>query len=80
MRLRHIEVFHAVYISGSITGAAKLLNVSQPSVSKVLSHAEVYDDKKLRLVGEYIGIRDALGAKFDYDELMDTPGTAAPGI
>jgi len=40
MRLRHIEVFHAVYTCGSITGAAKLLNVSQPSVSKVLAHAE----------------------------------------
>ena len=40
MRLRHIEVFHAVYNCGSITGAAKLLNVSQPSVSKVLAHAE----------------------------------------
>ncbi|HEY5776088.1 MAG TPA: LysR family transcriptional regulator [Xanthomonadales bacterium] len=40
MRLRHIEVFHAVYTSGSITAAAKLLNVSQPSISKVLAHAE----------------------------------------
>ena len=40
MRLRHIEVFHAVYNCGSITGAARLLNVSQPSVSKVLAHAE----------------------------------------
>lgn len=40
MRLRHIEVFHAVYTSGSITGAARLLNVSQPSISKVLAHAE----------------------------------------
>ncbi len=40
MRLRHIEVFHAVYMAGSVTGAAKLLNVSQPSVSKVLAHAE----------------------------------------
>ena len=40
MRLRHIEVFHAVYNCGSITGAAKLLNVSQPSISKVLAHAE----------------------------------------
>lgn len=41
MRLRHIEVFHAVYTTGSITGAAKLLYVSQPSVSKVLGHAEL---------------------------------------
>lgn len=40
MRLRHIEVFHAVYTCGSITAAAKALNVSQPSVSKVLAHAE----------------------------------------
>lgn len=40
MRLRHIEVFHAVHTCGSITGAAKLLSVSQPSVSKVLAHAE----------------------------------------
>ncbi len=40
MRLRHIEVFQAVYTCGSITAAAKMLNVSQPSVSKVLAHAE----------------------------------------
>lgn len=41
MRLRHIEVFHAIFTSGSITNAAKLLHVSQPSVSKVLGHAEM---------------------------------------
>lgn len=40
MRLRQIEVFHAVYSSGSMTNAAATLNVSQPSVSKVLAHAE----------------------------------------
>lgn len=40
MRLRHIEVFYAVYRAGSVTGAARELNVSQPSVSKVLRHAE----------------------------------------
>ena len=40
MNLRHIEVFHAVYVNGTITAAAKALNVSQPSVSKVLKHAE----------------------------------------
>lgn len=41
MRLRHIEVFHAIYTTGSITNAAELLHVSQPSVSKVLQHAEM---------------------------------------
>jgi len=40
MRLRHIEVFHAVYTCGSVSQAAKTLNVSQPSVSKTLRHAE----------------------------------------
>lgn len=41
MRLRHIEIFHAIYTTGSITSAAKHLCVSQPSVSKVLAHAEI---------------------------------------
>ncbi|TKD51075.1 LysR family transcriptional regulator [Sphingomonas baiyangensis] len=40
MNLRHIEVFHAVYLHKSVSGAARALNVSQPSVTKVLRHAE----------------------------------------
>jgi DNA-binding transcriptional LysR family regulator len=40
MRLRHIEVFNAIYLSGTISAAAQLLNVSQPSLSKTLQHAE----------------------------------------
>lgn len=40
MRLRQIEVFHAVYTNGSVSAAARALNVSQPSVSKVLRHTE----------------------------------------
>ena len=40
MKLRHIEVFHAVYVTGSVSGGARALNVSQPSVSKVLKHTE----------------------------------------
>jgi DNA-binding transcriptional LysR family regulator len=40
MRLRQIEVFHAIYTTGSMTNAASVLNVSQPSISKVLAHAE----------------------------------------
>jgi DNA-binding transcriptional LysR family regulator len=40
MRLRYIVLFHAVLNTGSLTGAAKLLNISQPAASKALQHAE----------------------------------------
>lgn len=50
MRLRHIEIFHAIYTTGSITNAAKLLYVSQPSVSKVLAHAELQLGFQLSLI------------------------------
>ncbi|UNK56164.1 LysR family transcriptional regulator [Pseudoxanthomonas daejeonensis] len=38
--MRQIEVFHAVYTTGSISAAARSLHVSQPSVSKVLHHTQ----------------------------------------
>lgn len=47
MRLRHIEVFHAIRRGGSISRAAELLNVSQPAVSKALKHAELQIGFKL---------------------------------
>lgn len=61
MRLRHIEVFHAVYTCGSITGAAKLLHVSQPSISKVLAHAEQQLGFRLfdRNKGKIVATREA---------------------
>src|SRR3546814_646875 len=40
MRFRQIEIFHAVYTTGSISAAARALHVSQPSVSKVLHHTQ----------------------------------------
>ncbi|MEL0628496.1 LysR family transcriptional regulator [Psychromonas aquatilis] len=40
MRLRQIEVFYAISQAGTISGAAKALNVSQPNISRVLSHTE----------------------------------------
>lgn len=41
MRLRHIEVFHAVMLTGSVSAAARLINVTQPAVSRILAHAEL---------------------------------------
>ncbi len=41
MRLRHIEVFNAVMLTGSVSAAARLINVTQPAVSRILAHAEL---------------------------------------
>ena len=41
MRLRHIEVFNAVMQTGSVSAAARLINVTQPAVSRTLQHAEL---------------------------------------
>ncbi len=47
MNLRHLEVFHAVMRTGSVTAAAHLLHISQPAVSALLRHYE--DQMKLTL-------------------------------
>lgn len=41
MRLKHIEVFNAVMLTGSASGAARLLHVTQPAVTQTLQHAEL---------------------------------------
>ena len=40
MNLRQMEVFHAIMRAGSVTGAARLLHITQPAVSTVLRHCE----------------------------------------
>jgi len=40
MNLRQIEVFRAVMLGGSVTNAARFLHVSQPGISRMLSHIE----------------------------------------
>jgi DNA-binding transcriptional LysR family regulator len=40
VNLRQLEVFHAIMRTGSVTGAARFLNVTQPAVSNVLKHTE----------------------------------------
>ncbi|QHI98711.1 LysR family transcriptional regulator [Xylophilus rhododendri] len=42
MRLKHIEVFNAVMLTGSVGAAARLLHVSQPAVTQALQHAELH--------------------------------------
>lgn len=38
--LRHVEIFHAIMTSGSVTEAATLLNTSQPTISRELARLE----------------------------------------
>ncbi len=40
MRARQLEVFTAVMRAGTVTGAARMLNISQPALSQVLKHTE----------------------------------------
>lgn len=41
MNLRQIEVFRAVMLAGTVTGAARMLHVSQPGISRMLAHIEL---------------------------------------
>lgn len=53
LNLRQIEIFRAIMITGSISGAARMLNVSQPGVSRLLGHVE--DRLGLRLFNRVKG-------------------------
>ncbi len=61
MRLRHIEVFNAIYIHGSVSAAAQFLNITQPTASKILKHAELQLGFKLfeRVKGRLIATNEA---------------------
>jgi DNA-binding transcriptional LysR family regulator len=41
MRLKHIEAFNAVMLTGTVSGAARLLHVTQPAITQTLKHAEL---------------------------------------
>lgn len=73
MNLRHIEIFHAVYVNGSVSAAARALNVSQPSVSKTLRHAESLLGFELfkRTSGRLIPTEDAHTLFADVAEIQD---------
>ena len=72
MRLRYIELFHAVLSTGSLTGAANLLNVSQPAASKALQQAESHLGFPLfsRVRGRLQPTQQALLMRHQIDKLM----------
>ena len=61
LTLRQIEVIRAIMVTGTVGGAARLLNVSSPGVSRVMKHAESSLGMKLfsRKGGRYTPTREA---------------------
>lgn len=39
-KLRQMEVFRAVMLTGSMSGAARLLNITQPAISRIVAYTE----------------------------------------
>ena len=73
MNLRQLEVFHAVYLHGTVSAAARSLNVSPPSVTKVLRHAEDSIGLPLfeRARGRLIPTQDARALFADVSDIQD---------
>jgi DNA-binding transcriptional LysR family regulator len=85
VKLRHIEVFHALMRSASMTEAAQRLNVSQPAVSTVLKHAEQRLGMKLfeRAGGHLFPTPEALALFPDVDDIftrLEALGRVAKGL
>jgi DNA-binding transcriptional LysR family regulator len=61
LTLRQIEVIRAIMVTGTVGGAARLLNVSSPGISRVMKHAESLLGLKLfsRKGGRYAPTREA---------------------
>ncbi|WP_127074409.1 LysR family transcriptional regulator [Pelagibacterium lentulum] len=63
LTLRQIEIVRAIMVAGSIAGAAKLLNVSQPGISRTMKHIEASIGIKLfvKRSGRYTPSEEAQG-------------------
>jgi DNA-binding transcriptional LysR family regulator len=61
LTLRQIEIIRAIMVTGTVGGAARLLNVSSPGISRVMKHAETSVGVKLfsRRGGRYTPTREA---------------------
>jgi len=72
MQLRHLEIYHAVMLTGTITAAAKLLNISQPAATRLLLRAEDTLRYKLfdRVRGRLLPTREAQILQAESEKLI----------
>jgi DNA-binding transcriptional LysR family regulator len=72
MRLRHIEIFNAILSAGTVSGAARLLSLTQPAVSRTLQHAEIQLGLTLfhRSKGRLVPTPEALALKPHIESLF----------
>ncbi len=71
LTLRQIEVIRAVMVTGTVNGAAQMLNVSAPGVSRIMKHAEGLLGLRLfsRQHGRYLPTVEAAGIFGQIQEL-----------
>lgn len=71
LTLRQIEVIRAIMITGTVNGAAELLNVSAPGISRVMKHAEGALGMRLfaRQHGRYVPTPEASSI---FNQIQDT--------
>lgn len=71
MNLRQMEVFRAVMLTGGVGGAAELLHISQPAVSKMLAQAQRSLDFALfvRVKGRLVPTAEAQALHAEIDAL-----------
>jgi DNA-binding transcriptional LysR family regulator len=72
MRIKHIEVFNAVMLTGTVSAAARLLHVTQPAVTQTLQHADLQLGYALftRQRNRLIPTREALALYPEVQRLM----------
>jgi DNA-binding transcriptional LysR family regulator len=92
LNLRQIEVFRAIMTAGSISGAGRLLHVSQPAVSRVLALTEsrlgyaLFERAKGRLIPTpearrlYAEVEQVYGGIQRVNDLAAALGEAGAGI
>lgn len=70
LTLRQVEVVRAIVVAGSVAGAARLLNVSQPGISRLMKHLESSLGFKLfvRRSGRYVPAEEARAI---FDQIND---------